>query len=103
MRSEQETQLEDASLRCREASICSERPCDVDAFTVLASRHRVAFGRRFRRARLRASLTLDDVAAITGVPGIYLNAIEAGRCDPRLRTMTAIADAVGCELWTLVR
>ena len=103
MRSEHETQLEDASLSSRGASICSERPSDVDAPAAVASRHRVAFGQNFRRARVEAALTLDDVAAISGLPRICLNAIEAGRCNPRLRTMTAIADAVSCELWTLVQ
>jgi DNA-binding XRE family transcriptional regulator len=103
MRSEHETQPKDASLSCRDSSICPERPSDVDASATLASGHRVAFGRNFRRARVEAALTLDDVAAMSGLPKIYLNAIEAGRCDPRLRTMTAIADAIGCELWTLVR
>lgn len=103
MRSQHETQPEDASLSRSDASICSERPSDVDVYAALASRHRIAFGRNFRRARVEAALTLDDVAAMSGLPRIYLNAIEAGRCDPRLRTMTAIADAVGCELWTLVR
>jgi DNA-binding XRE family transcriptional regulator len=103
MRSQHETQPEDASLSCSDASICSERPSDVDVSAALASRHRVAFGRNFRRARVEAALTLDDVAAVSGLPRICLNAIEAGRCDPRLRTMTAIADAVGRELWTLVR
>jgi DNA-binding XRE family transcriptional regulator len=103
MRPEHETQPEDASLSCRDASICSERPFDVDASAALASRHRVAFGRNFRQARVEAALTLDDVAAMSGLPKTFLNAIEAGRRDPRLRTMTAIADALGCELWTLVR
>jgi DNA-binding XRE family transcriptional regulator len=100
---EYETRPEDASLSCRDASICSERPSDADSSAALASRHRIAFGRNFRRARVEAALTLDDVAAMSGLPRICLNAIEAGRCDPRLRTMAAIADAVGCELWTLVR
>jgi DNA-binding XRE family transcriptional regulator len=103
MRSEHETQREDASLSCSDASICLARPSDVDASAALASRHRVAFGQNFRRARVEAALTLDDVAAMSGLPRICLNAIEAGRCNPRLRTMTAIADAVGCELWTLIR
>jgi DNA-binding XRE family transcriptional regulator len=103
MTSEHETQLEDASLSSRDASICSERSSDVDVSAALASRHRVAFGRNFRRARVEAALTLDDVAAMSGLPRICLNAIEAGRCDPRLRTMTAIATAIGCELWTLVQ
>jgi DNA-binding XRE family transcriptional regulator len=40
---------------------------------------------------------------MSGLPRMCLNAIEAGRCDPRLRTMTAIATAIGCELWTLVQ
>jgi DNA-binding XRE family transcriptional regulator len=103
MRSEHETQPEDASLSCSGPSICSERPSEVDESAALGTRHRVAFGRNSRRARVEAALTLDDVAAMSGLPRICLNAIEAGRCDPRLRTMTAIADAVGCELWTLVR
>jgi DNA-binding XRE family transcriptional regulator len=103
MRSEHETQPEDASPSRRDTSIRSERPSDVDASTALALRHRVAFGRNFRRARVEAALTLDDVAAISGLARTCLNAIESGQCDPRLRTMTAIADAVGCELWTLVR
>ena len=102
MTSEHETQLEGALLDCSDTSICPERPSDADASAALASRHRVAFGQNFRRARAEAALTLDDVAAMSGLPRICLNAIEAGRCDPRLRTMTAIADAVGCELWTLV-
>ena len=103
MRSEHKTQPEDASLSRSEASICSEQLSDVDASAALASRHRVAFGRNFRRARIEAALTLDEVAATSGLPRICLNAIEAGRCDPRLRTMTAIAYAVGCELWTLIQ
>ena len=102
MRSQHETHPGGASLSCSDASICSEQPSDVDV-SALASRHRVAFGRNFRQARVKAALTLDDVAAVSGLPRICLNAIEAGRCDPRLRTMTAIADAVGRELWTLVR
>jgi DNA-binding XRE family transcriptional regulator len=100
---EYETQQEGASRSRRDAPICLERPSDVDSSADLASRHRIAFGQNFRRARVEAALTLDDVAAMSGLPRIYLNAIEAGRCDPRLRTMTAIADAIGCELWTLVR
>jgi DNA-binding XRE family transcriptional regulator len=103
MRSEHETQPEDASLTRSDASICSEQPSNVDASVALASRHRVAFGRNFRRARVEAALTLDDVATMSGLPRMCLNAIEAGRCDPRLRTMTAIATAIGCELWTLVQ
>ena len=103
MRSQNEIQPEDVSLSCSDTLICSERPSDVDASAALASRHRVAFGRNFRRARVEAALTLDDVATMSGLPRICLNAIEAGRCNPRLRTMTAIAGAVGCELWTLVR
>ena len=103
MRSEYETQPENASLSRSEASICSEQLSDVDASAALALRHRVAFGRNFRRARVEAALTLDDVAAMSGLPRICLNAIEAGRCDPRLRAMTAIAYAVGCELWTLIQ
>ena len=100
---EYETQPGDASLSCSDASIRSGRPSDIDSSAALASQHRIAFGRNFRRARVEAALTLDDVAAMSGLPRIYLNAVEAGQCDPRLRTMTAIADAVGCELWTLVR
>jgi DNA-binding XRE family transcriptional regulator len=103
MRSQNEIQLEDASPSCSDRLICSERPSDVDASAAVASRHRVAFGRNFRRARVEATLTLDDVAAMSGLPRSCLDAIEAGRCDPRLRAMTAIAYAVGCELWTLVQ
>ena len=103
MRMERRIQLEAASDGCDEAAICTEHLSDAPEHAALASRHRVAFGRNLRQARIEAALTLDDVAAMSGLPRICLNAIEAGRCDPRLRTMTAIADAVGCELWTLVQ
>jgi DNA-binding XRE family transcriptional regulator len=103
MRSGHKTQPEDASLSCSDPSICLESPSDVDKSAALASWHRVAFGRNFRQARVEAALTLDEVATMSGLPRICLNAIEAGRCDPRLRTMTAIAYAIGCELWTLIQ
>ena len=103
MRSEHETQPEYASVSCGDASICTERLSGVAKHAAVASRDRIAFGRNSRRARVEAALTLDDVAAMSGLSRTCLNAIEAGRCDPRLRTMTAIANAVGCELWTLVR
>lgn len=99
MRSQHEIQPKGASVNCGDAAIRSGRPSGVPEQAALVSRHFDAFGRNCRRARIEAELTLDDVAAVSGISRTCLSAIEAGQCDPRLSTMTAIALVFGGELW----
>lgn len=70
--------------------------------SILAYQHRLAFGRNLHNARVNTDRTFEHVAATSGVPESCIRAIEAGRCDLRLKTMTALAHAVDCELWTLL-
>lgn len=69
---------------------------------ITAYRHRLAFGRNFHQARISRDRTVEAVAAMSGVSETCIKAIEAGRCDPRLKTMTALAHVVECEVWTLL-
>jgi DNA-binding XRE family transcriptional regulator len=70
--------------------------------SMLANQHRLAFGRNLHHARARANRSLGYVAAMSGVSESCIRAIEAGQCDSRLKTMTALAHVVDCDLWTLL-
>lgn len=51
----------------------------------------LAVGRRIRHLRRSAGLTLDDVAARTGLSASALSLIENGKREPRLSALTALA------------
>ena len=68
-----------------------------------ASQLRTAFGQNLRQARIDANLTLEGVARLSRLSERYVGQIEAGQCDPRIKTMAALALAVDRELSTLLR
>jgi transcriptional regulator with XRE-family HTH domain len=55
-------------------------------------------GRMLRRARRRAGLTQRQLAAEAGIPQETIARIEAGRVDPRLRTLDRLLEACGFGL-----
>ena len=57
-----------------------------------------AFGARLRAARARAGLTLSELALRADVSRRYVTEAEAGRANPSLAKLAALADALG---WTL--
>ncbi len=54
-----------------------------------------------RLRRLALGLTQADVAAAAGLSREQVVRLEAGTCDPRWRTVTALADALGAEATAL--
>lgn len=61
------------------------------------------FGANFRNARLKENLSQADVAARTGIQQHYISEIENGIQNPTLRTMIALAQALGTDVQTLLR
>jgi predicted transcriptional regulator len=55
-------------------------------------------GRMLRRARRKAGLTQRQLAAKAGIPQETIARIEAGRVDPRLRTLDRLLEACGYGL-----
>ena len=102
MKSCRETPSKDPSFGGGKRELCTNYVADPAVASLIAYQHRLAFGRNFRRARVSHSLTVEAVAALTGVPENCIRAIELAQCDPRLKAMTALADAVKCEVWTLL-
>jgi len=52
-------------------------------------------GRAVRRIRLAKKLSQAELADIAGLSREYINKIEAGKYDPPLSTINAIAEALG--------
>ena len=50
------------------------------------------------QARTKAGLTLQQLAALTGIGKSTLNNIESGRCSPRLDQLITIADVCGVRV-----
>jgi transcriptional regulator with XRE-family HTH domain len=59
-------------------------------------------GRRIRDRREAASWTLDHLAARAGVAPAALEAVEAGRRDPRFTTLCRLARALDCPVAALL-
>jgi XRE family aerobic/anaerobic benzoate catabolism transcriptional regulator len=59
-------------------------------------------GRRLRRERLRASLTLRELAASAGLSSRFLMDVEAGRGNISVRRLAALANALDIEVSELV-
>jgi HTH-type transcriptional regulator, competence development regulator len=59
-------------------------------------------GRRIREIRTGQSLSLEQLARLTGISAPALSLIETGKRDPRLTTLIRIADALRAPLATLI-
>jgi transcriptional regulator with XRE-family HTH domain len=51
-------------------------------------------GHRIRETRAALGLSLEQLARLTGISAPALSLIETGKRDPRLTTLTRIADAL---------
>lgn len=59
-------------------------------------------GRRIRESRTGQGLSLEQLARLTGISAPALSLIETGKRDPRLTTLTRIADALRLQLAALI-
>jgi transcriptional regulator with XRE-family HTH domain len=66
-------------------------------------RELIAFGLTIRRAREEKGISPDVLAAAAGVERERLDAIEAGRFEPAVDVLVALADGLGVGLAVLVR
>lgn len=55
------------------------------------------FGRNLRVARLKQAMTLDDVAAVTGMTNQYVGKVERGGINLTLSTMKKLSAAVNLD------
>jgi transcriptional regulator with XRE-family HTH domain len=60
-------------------------------------------GHNLKAARLYAGLSQQDVAARAGVALVFLAEIERGVSDPDLQVIGALAKAVGCAAFELLK
>jgi DNA-binding XRE family transcriptional regulator len=61
----------------------------------LAARWQVEFGRRLSAARVSVGLSQRGLARKAGIRRPHLGKLEAGKMEPRVSTVFAIADALG--------
>ena len=61
------------------------------------------FGNKLKAARMEAGLTQQQVAARAGIAADFLVEIESGTGDPDLRVVDALAEAVGCGAFELLK
>jgi HTH-type transcriptional regulator, competence development regulator len=59
-------------------------------------------GRRIRETRAAQSLSLEQLARLTGISAPALSLIETGKRDPRLTTLKRISDALRVPLTALI-
>jgi transcriptional regulator with XRE-family HTH domain len=59
-------------------------------------------GTQVKRARERALLTQEELAAQAGIGAATLNRIERDRVEPHFRTIRKIAKALGVDAATLI-
>lgn len=59
-------------------------------------------GHRIREARATQGLSLEQLARLTGISAPALSLIETGKRDPRLTTLSRIADALRLPIGKLV-
>jgi transcriptional regulator with XRE-family HTH domain len=62
----------------------------------------IRFGQTIRRVREREGVSVAALAARTGIDAEEINAIEAGRLDPALDVMIALAEGIGVRLSALI-
>jgi ribosome-binding protein aMBF1 (putative translation factor) len=63
----------------------------------------ILFGENLRTARLIVGLSQAELAARSGLTQQYLSKVETGHKNVTLRTMAALAEAVGREVSVLLR
>ena len=61
-----------------------------------------ALGKRIRRARKQAKLTQMELAAAAGISYSFLGNIERGRSMPGIETLVSIANALQCDVNSLL-
>ena len=64
---------------------------------------RVLFAANLRKARQKAALSQEDLAAYAGIHQPYVSALEHGAYNLTLETMVNLADAVGVDVRQLLR
>jgi len=94
-----------AAVLCRRRCAASLRGKAVPAQAELSPVARqllIEFGKRFKEARMVASLTQSDVARVrtVGEGHAYISRIEKGRVNLTIGTMVEIADAIGVDYST---
>lgn len=57
----------------------------------------LVFGHRLRHLRRQSGLTLETLGQALGRPASYLSQLENGHREPRLSTVNALAQALGCS------
>lgn len=62
-----------------------------------------ALGKNLREAREQAKLTQEVVGQRSGVHATEVSRIEAGKRDPRIATVEALAEAVGVSVSDLLK
>ena len=86
-----------------EHSAKKRAPHKVPANEVCPDDLQTLFGRNFQVARLKNGLTLEDVAAATGMANPSISRIEHGRTNLTLATMKRLAAVVGMEVSEMIK
>lgn len=63
----------------------------------------ILFGERLRDRRKALGLTQAQLAEQTGITPAYISAVERGGANPTLDIMVKLAQAVGEEVWDMIR
>ncbi len=61
-----------------------------------------AFGTRIRQLRKERGLTQEQLANLSELSRVSVYQIERGQTNPSLLTLLALAEALGCDMATLV-
>lgn len=64
---------------------------------------RALVGRNVRRARIERALTQEELAERAGTSQFYISSLEAGRRNPTVVTVFALAEALGIDHLDLLR
>jgi len=64
---------------------------------------RILFAANLRKARQKAALSQEDLAAYAGIHQPYVSDVERGVYNITLETMVNLADAVGVDVRQLLR
>ena len=61
------------------------------------------FGERLKDRRRALGLTQAQLFEQTGITAAYISLVERGQANPTLDTMVKLADAIGAEVWDMIR
>ena len=61
------------------------------------------FGKVLRRRRESAGLSQEALADASGIHRTHVSLLERGLREPKLSTLAAVADGLGCSMAALVR